>query len=204
MSPTVLAKLVLIAALALPALAQAQPSVPPTPVRGTVEKFADHTLTVKARDGGLVSVALAPDFKVRAVVPQTLADIKPGDMVGVTSIKATDGVQQAVEVHILPKDIPNLRTSQFPYDLRPGSLMTNAAVAQVSNAVQGRTLKVTLNGKESEFAVSPGTPIVGYGPGDTSLLKPGVAVVMFARKLPDGKLSAAGVTAEKNGVKPPM
>jgi hypothetical protein len=35
-------------------------------------------------------------------------------------------------------------------------------------------------------------------------LKPGVAVVMFARKLPDGKLSAAGVTAEKNGVKPPM
>ena len=38
----------------------------------------------------------------------------------------------------------------------------------------------------------------------TSLLKPGAAVFMVAQKQPDGKLTAARVTAEKDGVKPPM
>jgi hypothetical protein len=37
-----------------------------------------------------------------------------------------------------------------------------------------------------------------------SLLKPGAAVFIVAPKKPDGSLTAAGVTAEKDGVKPPM
>jgi hypothetical protein len=196
--------LVLVAALAVPAFAQAPPAGTPTRIRGTVDKLADHTLTVRAREGGSVSVALAPDFKVRAVVAQTLADIKTGDVVGITSIKGPDGAQQAVEVHILPKNIPNLRTGQFPWDLGPGSLMTNGAVAQVGGPPQGRVLTLAYHGKQAEIMVPPGAPIVGFAPGDPSLLQPGAAVVVFAQKLPDGSLTAAAVTAEKDGVKPPM
>jgi hypothetical protein len=194
---------VLIASLATSAFAQAPPAAPPARVRGTVEKFADHTLVVKARDGGSVSIALAPDFKVRAVVQRTLADIKTGDIVGITSVAGPGGGQQAVEVHILT-GIPNPRTGQFPWDLSPGSLMTNGAVAQVSGPPQGRVLTLTFHGKHAAITIPPEAPIVAFAPGSPSLLQPGAAVIIFAQKQPDGSLAATGVTAEKNGVKPPM
>ena len=82
--------------------------------------------------------------------------------------------------------------------------MTNAIVAQVVTAPEGRSIKVTLNGKEREITVPPDTPIVAYAPGDPSLLKPGAVVFVVARKGPDGGLTSASVTAEKDGVKPPM
>jgi hypothetical protein len=196
--------LVLIATLATGAFAQAPPAGPPTRIRGTVEQLADHTLTVKSRDGSTVSIALASDFKVRAVVSRTLGDIQPGDIVGITSVAAPGGGQQAVEVHILPKGLPNLRIGQFPWDLSPGSLMTNGPVAQVSGPPQGRVLTVTYHGKQAQITVPPEAPIVGFAPGSPSLLQPGAAVFVVAQKLPNGNLTAAGVTAEQNGVKPPM
>jgi hypothetical protein len=195
---------VLTTALAVSALAQAPPSKTPARIRGTVEKFDDHSLTVKSREGEPVTVALAPDFTVRTVVVKTLADIKPGDKVGITSVKGPEGVRRAIEVHIFPPSMNNVRTGELPWDLESGSLMTNAPVARVDDAPQGRMIKVTLNGKETGIAVPAGTPIVTYGPGDASLLKPGATVFVFARKQADGSLTAAGVTAEKNGVKPPM
>jgi len=194
--------------IALPAFGQAPPSAPPagtpTGIRGTVDKLDDHTLMVKSADGGSVAVILAPDFTVRTVVAKTLADIKTGDKVGVTSVKSPDGTRQAIEIHLLPASMPVSRLSEYPWNLRPDSLMTNAEVAQVSSAPQGRAIKVSLNGRVQEFAVPPETPIVGYDKGEKALLHPGTTVFVFARKQPDGSLTAAGVVAEKDGVKPPM
>lgn len=204
MRSTSISAMIFIAAFAVPSFAQTPPSGPPTPIRGTVEKFDDHAVTVKSRDGHLVTVTLAPKFIVRSVVAKTLSDIKPGDKVGITSVEGSDGARKAIEVHILPASAPNVRLGETPWNLRPGSLMTNAIVAEVSGKPAGRTIKVTFNGKEAEITVPTDTPIVGYAPGDANLLKPGTTVVAFARKQPDGSLAAAGVTAEKDGVKPPM
>ncbi|MBV8120366.1 MAG: hypothetical protein JO081_10585 [Alphaproteobacteria bacterium] len=204
MRPASFFAFILITALTIPAFAQAPPAAPPTIVRGTIQKFADHTLLVDARGGKTVTVTLAPNFTVRTMVARTLADIKPGDKVGITSIKGPSDARQAIEIHILPANLPNLRLSEYPSDLRPGSLMTNAAVAQVSTLPTGQSIKVSLNGKESEITVPPDATIVGYGPGDPNLLRPGTAVVVFARKQADGSLAAPSVTAEKDGVKPPM
>jgi hypothetical protein len=195
---------VLVAALATPAVAQTPPTGTPTPIRGTVEKLDDHTLTVKLRDGGMAAVTLAPTFTVRTVVAKTLEDIKPGDYVASTSIKSPDGTLQAIEVHIFPEKMRGAGEGQIPWDLVPNSLMTNATVAKVTGVPQGRVMKVTFKGKESEIIVPSGIPIVAYGPGDVSLLKPGTTIFVFARKQPDGSLTAGGVTAEKDGVKPPM
>jgi hypothetical protein len=191
-----------VAGLATAALAQA-PAAPPTRLRGTVESLAGHTLLIKETDGSTAKVTLAPDFTVRAVVPRTLADIKPGDMVGITSVPAAAG-RSAIEVHIFPKDLRNVRIGEFPWDRGSGSLMTNGMVAQVSGPPEGRMLTVTYHGKQSEITVPPGAAIVGFAPGDPSLLAPGAAVFVIARKEADGSFSAPGVTAEKNGVKPPM
>jgi hypothetical protein len=194
----------LIALLALPAAAQNAPEGTPTRVRGTVEKLDGQTLTVKSRDGQQLAIALAPNVTVNYLVKQSLADIKAGDFVASTSTKGTDGKNRAVELRIFPEAMRGLGEGQYPWDLMPNSLMTNATVSGVTGAPQGQTLKVNYKGNESEIVVGTDTPVFGYGAGDASLLKPGSAIFIVALKKPDGSLSAARVTAEKDGVKPPM
>ena len=194
----------LIALLALPAAAQNTPQSTPTRIRGTVEKLDGQTLTVKSREGPELTIVLAPDFAVSYLVKKGLGDIKAGDYVATTSMKGTDGKNHAVELRIFPESLRGVAEGQFPWDLMPDSLMTNATVSGVTAAPQGQTLKVNYKGNESEIVVGTDTPIFGYGSGDATLLKPGAAVFLVAQKKPDGSLSAARVTAEKDGVKPPM
>ena len=195
---------VFVAVLALPAIAQNPPANPPARIRGTVEKLDDHALTVKSRDGQQVTVTLAPNVAVAYLVKQNLGDIKAGDFVASTSMKGSDGKNHSVELRIFPEAMRGAGEGQYAWDLAPDSLMTNATVSGVTGAPQGQTLKVTYKGGESELVVGPDTPIFGYGSGDMSLLKSGTAVFIVAQKQPDGSLSAARVTAEKDGVKPPM
>ncbi|HYU11918.1 MAG TPA: hypothetical protein VEK82_05025 [Stellaceae bacterium] len=81
----------LLSLAAAPALAQAPPEGVPTPVRGTVEKLDGQNLTVKPKEGPLVTITLAANFTVSGVAKRSLADIKPGDYVANTSIKGSDG-----------------------------------------------------------------------------------------------------------------
>lgn len=187
-----------------PALAQAPAGAPPVRVRGTVEKLDGQTLMVKSRDGQSVKIALADNYAVRAVVKKNLSDIKAGDYVASTGMKGTDGKLHAVEVRIFPEALRGAGEGQFPWDLMPDSIMTNATVAQISAAPQGQVLKVNYKGQESEYIVGPECPILTYAPGDASLLKPGAAVFVIATKGADGTLTSNAVTAEKDGVKPPM
>jgi hypothetical protein len=194
----------LIALIAEPAVAQNAPEGTPTRIRGTVEKLDGQNLTVKSREGPELTIMLAPNFTVAAVVKKSLADIKTGDFVGAASTKGTDGKLHALEVLIFPEALRGTGEGERAWDLIPDSLMTNATVAGIASAAQGQALKVTYKGGESEIIVSPETPVVTFAPGDTSLLKPGAAVFIGALKKPDGSLSAARVNAEKDGVKPPM
>lgn len=189
-----------------PALAQTSPQEgTPARVRGSVDKLDGQTLVVKSREGPLVTIALAPNFTVSGVVKKSVADIKSGDFVASTSVKGADGKLQAIEVHFLPEALRGvIAEAQFPSDLVPDGIMTNATVTGIATAPQGPVLKVSYKGNETEVVVPPAAPVVAYVPGDATLLKPGVAVYVMALKKPDGSLTAARVTAEKDGVKPPM
>ena len=194
---------------AAPALAQTPPAQNPegTPmaVRGTVEKLDGQSLSVKAKDGAVLTVTLAPNFTVAGVAKRSLGDIKPGDYVATNSIKGTDGKLHAIEMHIFPEAMrATVQDVQRPSSLVQGGLMTNSYVVEVSATPQGQVLKGKYKDGEIETLVEPDAPIVIYVPGDPSLLKPGAAVVVFALKKPDGSLTAGRVTAEKDGVKPPM
>jgi hypothetical protein len=194
--------------LALPPAAEAQGQSAPegtrTRVRGTVEKLDGQNLTVKSRDGQQMTIVLAPDYTVQGVAKRSLTDIKAGDYVASTSVRGTGGNLHAVEIHIFPEAMRGVAEGQQPWDLVPDSLMTNATVSGISAAPHGQVLKVTHKGGETEVVVGPDTPIVTYVAGDPSLLKPGAAIFVTALKKPDGTLTAARITAEKDGVKPPM
>lgn len=187
---------IILASVAFPLAAQNPPAGPPTRIRGTVDRLNGQSLIVKSRDGQVVTVKLAANFAVLGVVSKSVADIKPGDYVASTSVKDPDGRLKAIEVHIFPENMRGVAEGQFPWDLVPDSVMTNATVAQITSAAQGQVIQVK-GGGQAEVTIPPGIPIVGYVPADATLLKPGAAVFIVAQKQPDGSLTASRVTAEK-------
>jgi hypothetical protein len=190
----------LLALATLPALAQA-PEGTPTRIRGTVDRLEGQTLHVNTPAGQTVPVTMAANFAVTGVVKRSLSEIKAGDSIASTSVRGPDGKLRALEVHFLP---PGANEGQFPTDLAPGSLMTNAAVAGIAAAPQGQVLKVTYKGQEAEITVPPDVPVVAFVPGDMSLVKPGAAIFLSGLRRPDGSVSATRATLERDGVKPPM
>jgi hypothetical protein len=189
-------------ALALAPPAWAQDTVR---VRGTIEHVDGNNLTVKSRDGADLKVALAPNALVVAIVKASLADIKQGSFVGVTGMPQADGSQRAIEVHIFPESMRGTGEGHYPWDLRPGSTMTNANVEQTVTGVDGQVLSVKYKDGEKKLIVPPDATIVTYMPGDKSELKPGTKIfVAFAKKLPDGTLEAPRVNYGRDGVTPPM
>jgi len=190
------------AAVAGSALAQAPPEGTPTRIRGTIEKLDGKTLTVKTRDGQTATITLADNFTVSALAKKTVADVKANDYIASTGLKGTDGKLHCVELRIFPEAQRGLAEGQFPWDSRPDSTMTNATVTGLTTAANGQTVKVKYKDSESEFVAGPECEVYAYVPGDPSLLKPGAAVFIGALKKPDGSLTAARVTAEKDGVKP--
>jgi hypothetical protein len=193
-----------IAFLAMPALAQAPAEGARQRVVGTVDKLDGNNLMVKANEGQPVTVVLDDNAAVFGVEKRTLADIKPGDYLASGGIKGTDGKIHAVEVRIFPETLRGTGEGQRAWDAKQDGVMTNATVGTVSQSPAGGVIHVKYKEGESEFTVGPEVPIVAYVAGDRSLLKPGAAIFTVAQKKPDGTLTTGRVTAEKNGVKPPM
>jgi hypothetical protein len=67
----------LIALFALPAPAQNPSQGTLTRVRGLVDKLDGQTLTVKSREGEVLTIALASDVAIQTLAKKSLADIHP-------------------------------------------------------------------------------------------------------------------------------
>jgi len=197
---------VVIVFLAVPAaLAQAPSAGARVRVAGTVDKLDGDKLAVADTKGGQpITVVLADNAAVFGVEKRTIADIKPGDFLASGGVKGTDGKIHAVEVRIFPESLRGTGEGQRPWDVKPDGVMTNATVGTVSQSPEGGVIRVKYKGGESEYTVGPEVPVLAYVAGDRSLLKPGAAIFTVADKKPDGTLTTGRVTAEKNGVKPPM
>jgi hypothetical protein len=127
----------------------------------------------------------------------------PGDFVA-SGVRGTDGQIHAVELRIFPESMRGIGEGQRPWDVRPEGVMTNATVGTVLQTAGGGIVHVTYKGGEPEYVVGPDVPVLAYVLADRTLLKNGAAVVAIAVKQPDGSLLTSRVTAEKDGVKPPM
>ena len=141
---------------ALPALAQAQaPQGTPTRIRGTVEKLDGQVLIVKSREGQVVTIDLAPNYGVRGLVRKSLSDIKAGDYVASTGRKGSDGKLHAVEVRIFPEALRGAGEGQFPWDLTPDSMMTNATGQRHQQRAPRRDPDRDLQGPQSDTKCRP-------------------------------------------------
>ena len=200
---TSIGRLLLFCALAIVcALAFAQPAS--RRIRGDVTAIDGLKLSVATRTGENVMIDLDDKYVVTAVIPIDIAVIKSGTYVGTASMPQPDGGQRALEVLVFPESARGSGEGHYPWDLQPGSMMTNATVAQIVDIDQARRMTLKYKDGEQTVVVPAGTPIVTLEPGERAMLVRGAHVIVSATPRPDGSLTAARVTVGKNGLVPPM
>jgi hypothetical protein len=173
-------------------------------VRATIEKVDGSTLYVKSRDGEDLKITLTDKPLFVAIIPATLADLKPGTFVGSAAMPGPDGSLSAMEVHIFPEAMRGTGEGHRPWDGPAQSTMTNANVETAVAGVDGQMLTLKYKDGEKKLLVTPKTAIVTYAPGDRAELKPGTKIFVLAQKQPDGSLQTARVSYGRDGLTPPM
>jgi hypothetical protein len=188
-------------------LAQQQPQT--TRIRAVIEKVDGDVLMVKARNGDQLKVTMADNARYAAMIKATLDDLKPDTYIGVTSMPQPDSTLKAVAIHIFQPNQRGNGEGHRPWDLSPGSMMTNAAIETAVASADGQTITVKYKQGEKvedkKVLVTPQTVIVRYVPGDKNELKPGVHIIIgAATKNADGSFGAAALNYGRDGIVPPM
>ena len=173
-------------------------------VRGTITAFEGNVLSVKSREGQDLKIELAANTTFAYVKALKLEDVKPGTPLGTSAVKGPDGKLIARELHLFSPERGVPDEGHRPWDLEPGSTMTNAMVTAVAQAIGGRELTLTYKDGKQRVIVPEGIPVVTAVESDRSLLKPGEYVVVAATLGADGKITATRVQVSKDGVKPPV
>jgi hypothetical protein len=187
------------------ALAQQQPPPETVRVRGTIDSVGEGTIMVTTREGAKLTIKLADNLRIAALVKATLADVNPGMFVGAAAIPQPDGTQRALELHIFSDAQRGVVPEGFrPWDLRPNTTMTNAIVDAIVVAVDGHRLTLKYKDGEKIIIVPAGIPIAAYAPGKRDDIKPGAGIFIgAAAKQPDGTYTAGAVNVGRD-IPPPM
>jgi len=174
-------------------------------VRATIEKVDGSTLYVKTRDGEDLKITLPEKQVFTAIIPATLADLKPGTFVGTGATPGPDGNLVAIEVHIFPESMRGTGEGHRPMEGPPQATMTNANVDVSVAGVDGQVLTLKYKDGEKKIVVTPKTAIVAYTPGDRAELKPGIKIfIASAQKQADGSWQAPRISYGRDGLTPPM
>jgi hypothetical protein len=186
------------------AMAQATPQgSPPVRIRGTIDSVNTRTMEVTSRTGEKITLALAPDVGVVAIVAIGINEIKPGSYIGTAATTEPDGTLKALEIQVFPESMRGVGEGHHPWDLAPNSTMTNGTVGDVVGT-DGRTLTLRYNGGEKKVVVPASAPIITYEPDSRALLTKGAHAIITATRQPDGTLLAQRIGVGKNGLTPPM
>jgi hypothetical protein len=145
----------------------------PTRVRGIISAFDGKVLSVRDAAGTPVQIRVQEKTEIVFTQPIALADIKPGDFLGVTSVKRPDGRLTAYEVRRFPKP---LNPGHRSFDGRDDQTMTNATVGAMVQAASGRELTMTYEGGSQKIVVPESASISTLVPGTPKHFVPGAPV----------------------------
>jgi hypothetical protein len=177
----------------------------PARVRGTLQKMEGNSLTIATQGGKEASVTLKDGAPVIAVTKGAMSDIKSNSFVGITAMPQPDGTQKAVEVHVFEESLRGTGEGHYPWDLMPSSTMTNGAVAEQVQKVEGNTLQVKYKDGEKTIVVPSNAEVVNLVAGGKDDLKTGAHVFIPRwEKQGDGAWQATVVVVGRDGITPPM
>jgi len=198
-------KLLLVAATVFAVAAQAGAQQPATKrIRGDIVAIEGTKLQVRMREGPVADIDLDDKYTVTAVVKIAPSAIARGSFVGTASMPEVDGTLRALEVLVFPESGRGSGEGHYPWDLQPGSMMTNATVVEVVDVGAGRRMTLRYKDGEKVVTVPPAVPIVTFQPGSREMVVPGAHVILSATVRPDGTLDATRMSVGKDGLVPPM
>jgi hypothetical protein len=177
-------------------------------VNGTIERVVGNFIFATGRDGSAITVKLADNVTVTAVLKATVADIKPGDYIGSGAVPQPDGTQKAVEIHIFARPQADGGHHYSGWYGAPNGTMTNGFVQPI---VVGAALAdggdpilvVKYPDGEKRIVVPASTHIARYTAGSKDDLKPGAPFrVQAAAKQSDGTYTATSISVGRDGGQP--
>ena len=195
--------LVAAAVLALAAQVGAQQAATKR-IRGEIVAIEGTKLQVRTREGPIADIDLDDKYAVTAIVRIEPSAIARGSFVGTASMPDADGTLRALEVLVFPESARGSGEGHYPWDLQPGSMMTNATVAEVVDVGGGRRMTLRYKDGEKVVTVPPAAPVVTFQPGSREMVVPGAHVMLSATVRPDGTLAATRMSIGKDGLVPPM
>jgi hypothetical protein len=195
-------QLILLAALLVATSVQCQPAT--QRIRGDVTSLEGNVLGVRTRAGEVLNIRLADNYTVAGLVKVDRSVLVDGAYIGTASLPGADGTLSALEVLVFPDNMRGAGEGHGPWDLQPGSQMTNATIAQVVRSGDERRLTLRYKDGEKTVVVPESAPIVTFAPGERALLVPGAHIILTATRAADGTLGATRVTVGKDGLVPPM
>lgn len=175
------------------------PAVPNVNVRGVIASFDGKVMAVRDRDGKNVRIDVPDNVTPTVSKPFNVADIKPGMMLAVTTVKRADGVNVALDVRPLPA---TANPNSFEYDLRPGSLMNNANLDAMVAGTSGQELTLNYKTGTIKALITPETTLTQGAPGVRDDLKAGETVFAVVRPEGGDKFTLVRAVVSKDGVKP--
>jgi hypothetical protein len=140
---------------------------------------------------------------VGTVTAASRSDLKSNAFIGVAAVPDGDELK-ALEVQIFPESMRGTGEGFRPFDLAPGSTMTNGALDARVEDVSGDHITVSYKGGSQKIRLAADRPIVEIAPGDRSDVTVGTAAVIRGAKGEDGDFDATAVIAGRNGGVSPM
>jgi hypothetical protein len=178
-------------------------------VSGTIERVDGNTIYGKGPDGTAITLKLADNVAITAVLKATFADIKPGDYVGTGAVPQADGSQKAVELRIFPRPQADGGHYSEGWNGAPNGTMTNG-FAQPTGTV-GTTLAgggdpsivVKYPQGEKRIVIPANAHVVRNAFGTKDDLQAGAFFrAQAASKQPDGTYTASAISVGRDGARP--
>jgi hypothetical protein len=167
--------------------------------RGTIASYDGKVLGITLRDGQSALIDLPENLPISATERFSMEDVKPGMVLGVTTINRADGAKVAIDVRPI---LPTAPQGLSAYDLQPQSTMTNAVLEAA--VLSSDTNEFVLNYKTGsvKVLVPKGTPMSRAVPGSRADLVLGQSVYVASRRNDANGYTAVRIQVGKNGVHP--
>ena len=172
-------------------------------VRGTITGIDGQTILFTERSGEKLRIQMPEKFTIQEVYPIQMSDIQSNSFIGTATLPNKNGELIALEVLVFPESMRGVGEGHYPWDLEPGSYMTNATVSEFIKVGESGKLLLKYKDGEKTVLVPKDVPIVTFRPGGNSLLVPNAQALIVVSQQ-DGKIMAVRATIGKDGFKPPM
>ena len=159
-------------------------------IRGTITGVDGDTFSVRSNDGKTAAVRVTSKSQIVVTQPIKISEIKPGDFLGVTSAKGSDGSLTAIEVRRFPKP---LNPGHRPFSGGNDQTMTNATVSAMVESAAGRELTLVYEGGSQKIVVPEKAAISMLVDGDRTQLKAGARVNLTATPSDQGVFNAVRI-----------